>query len=239
MVVVNSALGKWHQINSRDGSPSLQWGTQGEPMHHSGGALSESKYVYGPVWDFVQTLPRRRILICGLGLGYLEMLTVLRLGVGDGTEVLSLEKDPTLVEAFQSFVAGGESSIHERMLQCLAGNDPRVAEQTRKRLFQAYQQGHYRIGGALVEGPWDEGYFNGICFDLFSSETSPELWREDFLRRFLQNAAAKTSIFATYAARSTLKRALGAEGFQVIPRSGFAGKRECTLATRGFDEFQI
>jgi hypothetical protein len=73
-----------------------------------------------------------------------------------------------------------------------------------------------------------------ICYDAFSSKTSPHLWEESFLQRFFQTLAAPISCVSTYACTGALKRSLKSNDFTLDLRHGFSGKRQCTFARKGF-----
>ncbi len=65
---------------TRDGSLTLRaCGSDAEAMHHSGGALDETLFVYGePLIEIFERIHRPRIFSLGLGVGYVEFVTAAR-----------------------------------------------------------------------------------------------------------------------------------------------------------------
>lgn len=243
-----------------DGSPSLrdlQSPTQ-EMMHHRGGALSESRYIYEPVirealeWALEKGIPSNhkiRVVSLGLGLGYNEILCFMAevQGYGQRTngtgenlfEVYSYEKDPRLREEFQSWIEGRPSvytDLYESILAALrAGLPPGMPSiDVRGRLQEALSQGRLHLMPALIDSDQLPGGIHVYLWDAFSRSTSPELWDEDFLKACLAKSDARWSRLSTYAQVGPLKRALKAQGFTLHERPGFQGKRQSTLASRGF-----
>lgn len=115
------------------------------------------------------------------------------------------------------------------------------ASEIRAHLAELVSDGRWRIRGALAADtdlgsagrtPDGAGGFGCICFDAFSSKTSPELWNEEFLKAFFAKACASQCVLSTYACTGMLKRALKASGFEVTIREGFSSKRDSTFAVR-------
>jgi tRNA U34 5-methylaminomethyl-2-thiouridine-forming methyltransferase MnmC len=94
------------------------------------------------------------------------------------------------------------------------------------------QDGRWKIRAALDATTEFSEQFGCICFDAFSSRTSPELWSEDFLKAFFAKVAAPQCVLSTYACTGTLKRSLKASGFVITIREGFSSKRDSTFAVR-------
>jgi tRNA U34 5-methylaminomethyl-2-thiouridine-forming methyltransferase MnmC len=67
--------------------------------------------------------------------------------------------------------------------------------------------------------------------DGFAPSRNPALWSEDIFRAVFEHTRPGGS-FATYAAAGFVRRGLGAAGFAVERRPGFAGKREMLCGTR-------
>lgn len=92
-----------------DGSPSLAL-LDGEMMHNSDGAFSETCYVYEPVVDAVLKLSGHvTLLSVGLGLGYIEMLAAskaLAAGRHADLSLHSFESDNLLRKTFSDWLAG-------------------------------------------------------------------------------------------------------------------------------------
>ena len=233
-----------------DGGPDLP----PESMHHSGGALSETLYVYGPVlkWGFQQS-PSAKFFSLGLGLGYHEMFwALLDFSLEKKSQLLTSEASEPLSLEFLNW-ATGEKEIElydEIARQILASRWPDFlpapltfnssvsVQDLRSHLGLSHQQKRWSLLSALSISSlrnWKlERNFNcdGILYDAFSRKTSPELWSEEFLTEFLQTTAAPRCAFGTYACLAPLKKALGVEQFQLEVREGFLGKRNASLAFR-------
>ena len=85
---------------------------------------------------------------------------------------------------------------------------------------------------ALDQNSLPREKYDCVLYDAFSSKSTPELWSEDFLSSFL-DGLGEDCVFTTYASTGALKRALKKIDFQIVPRKGFLGRRESTLAVRG------
>lgn len=113
---------KWHDIGYRilateDGSPSLislNAERAVEPMHHSAGALSESKAIYGEfISEIILKLNMKdvspKFLSIGLGLGYNEMLLAEKIikqnKFSQTWTCISFEKDTQLIDSFRSWLS--------------------------------------------------------------------------------------------------------------------------------------
>lgn len=201
-------------------------------MHHRGGAFNETIYIYEPViqktWNVVE---KPRYVSLGLGLGYNEFLVAREaLKSGRGFYLVSFEADPFLRENFLQFLKGESSELEElyRKICFYFQLDP---AEVGKLLMSAADCGDWELKGALTEARELPDSIHGYFWDAFSAKTSPELWEEDFLLACL-NKAGDPAVFATYASRGPLKRALQRVGFQVETRPGFQGKRNSTLAIK-------
>lgn len=226
---------------TEDGSPSL-WLYKGEKiaemMHQSGGAATETIYIYGDAisrclraWDL-----RANYLSVGLGLGYVELLISLlyqghleKLG-----KIASFEIENELKNQFGLWLSD-HPAVYDydsalRVLQNL-----NQTHFSKKEITSVFENRLQMFGGLSLENlnsfPAAEKC-HVICYDAFSSHTDLELWSEEFLDAFLNKFAADQCIFSTYACTSLLKRVLKSQGFKLIPKAGFDGKREATLAIR-------
>ena len=116
----------------------------------------------------------------------------------------------------------------------------RTAEQTGitrpviiQQLQEMIQTERWKIRPALTPTTEFTEKFHCICFDAFSSKTSPDLWSEEFLTEFFKKVAADSCVLATYACTGALKRTLRAAEFELTIREGFSSKRDSTFAVRG------
>jgi tRNA U34 5-methylaminomethyl-2-thiouridine-forming methyltransferase MnmC len=71
-----------------------------------------------------------------------------------------------------------------------------------------------------------------VFYDAYSKKMDADLWQETSLVTRLDPLLARNCVLSTYAATGTMKRALKTLGFRLLPRTGFLGKRESTLAIR-------
>ncbi|HRO67309.1 MAG TPA: MnmC family methyltransferase [Pseudobdellovibrionaceae bacterium] len=236
----------WQEIGfqreiTRDGSLTLKpAGEASEAMHHSGGALEETVFVYGePLKEIFSRISRPRIFSLGLGLGYVEFVTAARACLtGKDFEIVTMESVGSLIRVLKGFLKGvlPEGEIRNDLESVLRG----VAEKTgvsEGRIFQelraALTEGRWEIRGAFGSDSIPEGRFHGIMYDAFSSKTSPALWSEEFLSHFFEVGAERDALVSTYACTGNLKRSLKKNGFLLDARSGFQGKRSATLGRRG------
>lgn len=109
------------------------------------------------------------------------------------------------------------------------GQDPFAIKEE---LSKGYKEGRWIIEADLHLMQKFPFRSHGIFYDAFSSQTSPELWTESFLKDFLLKASDFPCCFSTYAATGALKRSLKSSGFVPHILSGYGGKRQNTLAIR-------
>lgn len=236
---------------TQDGSPTLritevQEGSaeisSSEAMHSLKGALSETAYIYG---EAIKTALERgfapRILSMGLGLGYVELLATAHFLKHQCLELAEMESFEIVPELRTWFTAwlhdSGDCpsdfrdaydwiSLHTATA---LGVDSAVLKAS---LLKLYQSGRWRLREALDGETRFSTRFGCICFDAFSSKSTPELWTEDFLSRFLNLTCDTNTVLSTYACTGALKRSLRAAGFGVTIREGFSSKRDSTFAVR-------
>lgn len=231
----------FHFHTTADGSPSLSFGPIGEWMHHRSGAFSETQYVYGEAITLAWGTKARRFASVGLGLGYLEILLAAWAERDRGVEAVrlrSFESDAHLRRSFTDWVFHAPSSAASLYAAYNSITDRTAAlydvapSLIRFRLKEWHVAGQWTCEPGLSEETAWQHPVDAILYDPFSSETCPQLWSEAWLGSFLEKAAAPRCVFASYASTSVLKKSLGRKRFRLIPREGFAGKRECTLAVR-------
>lgn len=214
-----------------DGSPSLRGDS--EPMHHLGGAYSETQYIYGDALRRLTQWPELtpwKVLVVGLGLGYIELLAMAEaIKNNKPLHLLSYEIKPELVEAFLGWLKGERlEPVYDRLYEFYQKDYPNLDLKTA--LYKAHLEGHWEIRGALEEKSLPSSNYQALLFDAFSGKTTPELWTPEFLAEFLRCVVKEPTVFATYACTGTLRRTLQAAGFAVEKRPGFLGKRDSTSA---------
>ena len=217
-----------------DGSPTLVFRRAdgyAEKMHHSRGALSESRFIYGAALTLARTggTPIRAMSI-GLGLAYNELLTLHEL-TSDDVTIWSFESLPALREEFRAWAEGRDDGA-------LAPTFARVGEvvgaEVRARAGRALARDHLRLLGPFPEAAAAVTDANLVYYDAYSSKMDPHLWDEDALVKAFGRSLAPKCVFASYAATGALNRVLERLGFTRLRRPGFFKKRQSTLATRGF-----
>lgn len=204
-----------------------------ESMHHSGGAASETLYIYTKPFKNSLTavtelkLKDFSIGVVGLGLGYIELSFIQHLKdqPSFSTSLLSFEKKTELIEKITAWLKGKNNSTYELICEKLGVEKEQILERI--------QNLDWKKRGLLNFETQVSKPFNFVAYDAFSQATDGPLWTDDFLDFFLTNLCGKDCVFSTYACTGILKRALQRNGFLFIKRHGFNGKRDATLALRG------
>lgn len=236
-----------------DGSPSLRLLTsvdpekfRGESMHHSGGACAETLLIYArPIKAILESIPKPSFLIVGLGLGYIEMAIAreaLLLGLAPQNIglITSYESVPELREFFYYWVWDRKELLSQEVCEVYDSAAQKIVQGTSftasalKLFLQEKFKTIHDIQGALSDQVILPAKYHGIMYDAFSSKTTPFLWEQSFLEKVLATGATEQCQFSTYACRVSLKNALAAQGFEVVVREGFQGKRNSTLGLKGF-----
>jgi hypothetical protein len=233
---------------TNDNSPTLtSLNAPFESMHNRSGAAGETHYIYGPVaqWAF-ENSSKPAFLNVGLGLGYIELLIAL-LADDRPYFIVSLEIEESLKKEFQDYLirfSSGETEeqcIYSLVLQSLELlTQKKFTPAKAKTLLESIFFGSdfiewledsktYNVEQKYSE---EEIKFNGVFFDPFSEKTSPQIWQDDIVNKFLSTKCDNNCSFSTYAAKGKLNRALKSLGFSLIKKPGYAGKRESTFATR-------
>lgn len=237
------------------GSPA-QNSSRPESMHHSGGAATETKYIYSQVIDAALAAylakPRHdqkfATAVIGLGLGYIEIcwaLNLLKKRLSSFNEMTldTFETVPKLKSLFQNWISSSgidrkisltvneEISIYDFIVQKIQP-DVQLADVVHI-LNQAFKKNDLRFHEDLLNFH-ESAQWNVICYDAFSQKTSHPLWQKEFLDHFLSQYAAQDCVFTTYACTGVLKKSLQEKGFTLLKRPGFQGKRDSTLAIRGY-----
>jgi tRNA U34 5-methylaminomethyl-2-thiouridine-forming methyltransferase MnmC len=231
-------------LTTGDGSPTLAFKRADgyvEKMHHTAGALGESLYIYREALRLALEFPRPlRVLSLGLGLGYNEMITVAGLHRADSEaqdwEIWSFEALPYLRDGFAVWLrgasGGGLDAVFERVLEGVAGAHDLEPRRLKSWLSSALAGGRLHLMGAFPQAAAGLDKINVIYYDAYSGKMDPHLWGEEHLKARLGACAAPRCVLATYAATGALNRALKGLGFRLLPKAGFEGKRQSTLAVR-------
>lgn len=225
-----------------DGSPTLQWRNDegyGEKMHHSAGALSESVFIYhsGLARALELGFAPPRILSLGLGLGYNEFLAIAELGKRQVPDwkLWSFETQAFLRDGFREFLQdkdGAVSDLYSKVLALVAARLDLDPARLKSWIAEAAESGTLELRGSFPEDTHAVTGCTCVFFDAYSKKMNPELWEERRLISALKSLLAPRALLTTYAATGSLNRVLRALGFRLMPRPGFQGKRESTLAIR-------
>ncbi len=211
----------------------------GEAMHHSGGAMTETNLIYA---DCIQKVfnqsNKPAFLVVGLGLGYIEMCIAREalLKKKDVDCIRSFESVTGLRQGFYNWLWGLPLSLEMQTTYDLVCSfviqECGLTQKQIQDFLRTYFPQIESLDQALERSTLFEQKFDGILYDAFSSKTSPLLWEEDFLAEFLDKAAKPKCFLATYACKGTLKRALKKNQFNIEDLLGFKSKRNRISAFR-------
>ncbi len=228
-------------ITTADQSPTLRFksSTAEESMHSHRGAFNETIYIYGQALDFSTQLKNVNILSVGLGLGYNEILSIchaLKSNKLSNFYLESYEKDEFLIQQFKLWLndsASVMSPIYNQILLLFAGHFNIDKNTIKNSTLSLLKNNQLFLKKSIGFTTHFHRQFNIVLFDAYCGKTSPELWQTDFLSYIIENMSKTKSCFSTYACKSILNKVLRENGFCIHKKTGFAGKRESTLATKG------
>lgn len=264
MIGEMQANATYTKVITDDGSPTVRMSAPdlpNEDMHHSGGALSESLFVYGEIVRAALNFNLEpKIASVGLGLGYNEAITVAEIltferkrfqflekllmpklpehGLPE-IKIHSFEKDETIRQCYQNWLLNKDpdafwAPIFQEVL-ILVGKKYDISDGHLKReIAKLWREEKFKISGAVEEfqAHAEVGGYSVILYDAYSTKATPKLWDEGFLKSFLQRMSAQFCFFSSYAALNGLNRALEACGYQLDIHRGFSNKRNATWAYR-------
>jgi tRNA U34 5-methylaminomethyl-2-thiouridine-forming methyltransferase MnmC len=205
-------------------------------MHHSGGALTESLYIYhyGLNMALNEGCPPH-VVSLGLGLGYNELIALAEFQRRNQPEfkIWSFEADEYLRAQFTQWLQGRSGTLSAIYDEISASVEAHFKiESLRTMAVEHFQNGSLQLRGSYpvdTNNVEDVGVF---FFDAFSNKMSPELWQELNMRETLSQLLSPHALLCTYAATGALNRVLKQLEFRLLDRPGFQGKRESTLAIR-------
>jgi len=239
--------GPWEALETEDGSWTLLDAGLGQACHAREGAWTEARERYaGPTRLRERALAGDapsclRLLDVGTGLGW-NLAAALEAvdGTGCALEVVTLERDPSVIEA--------SLDLHSRQPLAAAGafQGP-VAEALAASLENptaARRQGVALPGGGrlilllgdgretLADFTWPTPCpgFDAVFLDPFSPGVDPPLWEAGFLGR-IARLMAPGSLLSTYTAAVRVRARLMAAGLVVGLGPRVGGKAEGTLAS--------
>ncbi len=233
-----------------NGAHPLDQTKSAESMHHSGGAATETLYIYGEAINWALSkfpVNELRISSVGLGLGYNEILVAILIlqNPAKSAKLESFEIDGELKDSFNRWVFEHDSDdeiqqkknlIYNKIFQLLTEKIQSQVkiDEVKKYLQQQIQSGQWLFLDELnYEKIPDNPCYHLCLFDAFSQKTTQSLWDEKFLDQFIKTTFdSDYAGLATYACTGVLTRALKSHGFSVLKKPGFQGKRDCTWAER-------
>ncbi|APJ04435.1 MnmC family methyltransferase [Silvanigrella aquatica] len=241
-------LNSYFQLTA-DGSYSLKLQSEhceSEFMHSDQGAFSETIYVYLPVVKFVfENQLNPLFLSIGLGLGYIEIMTVAyylekkTFCLNDELFfIFSYEKEKKLIQLFKNYFLNNEipdsfKMCYDSIINLNAKFFSIDKELLKKTMRNLIIENKIKFYNNFSIKSFNEMPVHGIYFDAFSAKSSPDLWQSDVLNHIFHNKnCARQAVFATYASRTNLKKLLKENHFFIHKKKGFSGKRECLLAER-------
>lgn len=229
-------------FTTADGSPTLAFKRADgyvEKMHHSGGALSESVYIY--LESFLAAIERKwplHVVSVGLGLAYNEMLTI---GEAhrrhDEVKIWSFELSPILREEFVGFLKNDQlesemQTIFAKVAKHVAHRLEIEASDLKSWTLKALESERLILRGSFPQDIDGIQNISLVYYDAYSRKMDPELWNEEAVTEAFKKMLAPNALVTTYAATGALNRVLKHLGFSLKPKAGFLGKRESTLAIR-------
>jgi hypothetical protein len=229
-------------FDTEDGSPTVRRSDKEqapEAMHHCGGALTESLYIYGEAIRYsVEHRIPLRIISVGLGLGYNEMISFAL--TNEPIKMISFEKDPILKNGFLNWLGLmplDPSPLQDQLritlnrvlnvvaIQCAVSPTLLI-----EKMRTSFLDKDWHVFSDVRELQKIDSTYHIVLFDAFSKKATPDLWSEEFFANFFKHYVRAPAVFATYASNGSGRRALKNYGFESIHRSGFQGKRESTFA---------
>ncbi len=225
---VSFLVKQFEWVKTGDGSPTLKPRAVGsEWMHSKAGAWSETEYVYGHLLDKALPSSTRsmRILVMGLGLGYIELLALKKsLSINIPIEITSFEVESDLMDFFINKTLHGQGDLAEYLI----AKDSNVDwSSVFRHGLELHKSSKLIFKSNILTEVSDKDQCQVLAYDAYSSGAQAELWTEDFLIHLLKTIMDPDRFYlSTYAASSNLKRAAQALGLKLVRRAGFAHKRE-------------
>jgi len=208
-----------------------------ELMHSVDGAFSETIYLYEDIVKYVFLNSEHTFLSLGLGMGYIEILVcayVLKNFPEQKFQLFSFEKEEELRNFFKKFIFEEEipapfQDAYTQILNLFCTHYDLNATQLKNEIKLRLEKNEiilfkdYNLHTVLPEK------VNGLFFDAFSINTSPDLWADELVGKILSSCSSYAA-FATYAARTHLKKLLLQHDFILEKKKGYGGKKESTFA---------
>ncbi len=218
-------------LPTQDGSMTLVHPAHGQTYHSMAGAWSECTEVFlKPVCEHAaqQQWKTWQVLDVGFGLGLNWLCFVDHAKrVEQNLSIHSLENDETLLHL------PAPQNLHDVVLAESLNDLAKF--KTQREISASDLQATLHLGDANATiKSWQktkQSQFNIILQDAFSVQMNPELWDETYFTK-LAGLCVPQAILVTYAAASSVQRALKAAGFIVAKYPGFGGKRERLVAVR-------
>ncbi len=251
------------KVVTDDGSPTVRVSSSThshEDMHHSGGALAESLFVYGEIVRAALNFNLQpKILSVGLGLGYNEAIAVAEIltfeqkrfeflekllipkrpeHVFPQVKLLSFEIDETIRTCYVNWLLNKTpdtfwAPLFQEVLILVSKKYGMSDGHLKREIAKLYRDEKFKIAGSVLDfQSATNDRFSILLYDAFSTKATPEVWSEDFLKTFLSNTSEQFCFFSSYAALNGLNRALESTGYLIDIHRGFKNKRNATWAYR-------
>lgn len=258
-----NATSTYTKIITDDGSPTVRVTSTDHPvedMHHSGGALNESLFIYGEIVRAALNFNLKpKIVSVGLGLGYNEAISVAEILTFEQrrfdfleklltpkrpehalpeVKLLSFEKDETIRQCYQNWLLNKDpdnfwAPIFQEVLVLVAKKYDMSDGHLKREMSRLWREEKFKIAGAVEDFKTaTTDRYSILLYDAFSTKATPKIWDEEFLRQFLGGLSEQFCFFSSYAALNSLNRALESWGYQLDIHRGFKNKRNATWAYR-------
>jgi tRNA U34 5-methylaminomethyl-2-thiouridine-forming methyltransferase MnmC len=212
-------------MNTAEGSHTLYRPDLDEVYHSRYGAVQESTFVY--IQNGYSKVKEKPINIfeVGFGTGLNALLTCIESNKNQmPTKYTTIEKYPLKKDIIRQLnypgYLDGSGNFFHKIHEAPWNQEVNITQN-----FSIQ-----KINKDLVNYDIDDK-FHLIYFDAFAPDVQPELWRSSVFKK-MADALYPDGILVTYAARSSVFRALEKAGFKTQHIPGPPGKREITVAIK-------
>ncbi len=220
----NGQLGRYKVIETNDNSQTLWSEYFDENCHSNAGAYQETlfNYVIPCLPTDIVTDGYHRILEVGFGLGIGLKATIeyQKNKTHYPIHFIGLELDQLLIEwAIKNIkIDGFDLNLLQLSDQCYSYENPRL------KIDIYIGDARKTIANKNINN------INGIYQDPFSPKKNPTLWTTQWFSE-LKSKSLETCLLSTYSASVGVRKSMVEAGWHPQSHSGFAHKRERTMAT--------
>ena len=220
----NGQLGRYKVIKTQDDSQTLWSEFFDENCHSSAGAFQETlfNYVLPCLPDDLTQMESYKVLEVGYGLGVGLKATIehLKPSPAKPLHFISLELDPDLVR--WSVENQAMAGVNMSELQLVDNIFQLKTDSLQVDILIG--DARENIKNELINN------IHAIYQDPFSPKKNPSLWTTEWFES-LKNVSHKNCKLATYSASVSIRKSILKAGWHPQSHSGFAHKRERTMAT--------